>query len=75
MQRLRLTVSGSVITKRCKQFKIGIPFQSEPHVTLVNQKLVAGNEQSMRCCVGIIDVKYASLISKYDCLCKDAQGK
>jgi len=29
----------------------------------------------MRYCEGIVDVKYASLISKYDGLFKDAQGK
>jgi len=30
--------------------------QTEPHVASVNQESVAGSEQSMRCCEGIVDL-------------------
>jgi len=51
---------------------VSVGTQTEPQVVSVNQESVAG---SMKCCEGIVDVKYASLISKYDGLFKDAQGK
>ena len=89
MLRPRLIASGLLIAKKCIESEedctnatVPIGTQTEPDVVLqapqdnlTNQEVTAVNDESMKCCEGIVDEKYASLIAKHNSLFKDATGK
>ncbi|XP_065900114.1 uncharacterized protein [Dysidea avara] len=66
----------------CTNATVTIGTQTEPDVVLqapqdnlTNQGVRAVNDESMKCCEGIVDEKYTSLIAKHNGLFKDATGK
>ena len=74
--------SKEVQTEDCTNATVTIGTQTEPDVVLqapqnnlTNQEVRAVNDESMKCCEGIVGEKYASVIAKHNGLFKDATSK